>query len=820
MRPSKLFALLFGSLVQASQNPLTTYSTTLVDLLSADSDYTQLLRLLQRTRLIPTLNKLEGSTFFAPTNDAIQRYSLWNDYLSFPESELTDNVNERIRQTLFYHILNYTLPSFPPTGGVEIYRTLHFPRIPVEPPSGDPPPAPPWVPLPGGSLNDESQRLRAAVREGKAYVSVDAFGEQGIPTAKDPVSGTNCMLIGIHEVIEPPSSLANIIRGNPALSYLTNILPEAQMKALEITPGLTVFLPENKAWNRLPRVVRLYLESQFSNADLKWIVGMHAAAGKLGYTTRLKDATKIRTIEGNKLQINATADTITVAGSELRQRDVYASNGVLHTVSDLLLPPGSLRPNAEKYLLALNCSTFVELLRSSNLTSLVTDVDAEYTILAPRDDVLEITGGSFPDEGTDELKRSLKYHFIPGRWTTDRLKDGSLLETELVEVGLAGGRQVLDVGVSTTISSKPGKDGRKELYFGGAGVIGDPIEIENSLIYFISHSIEYISALRNGTDRTFRTIEGTDVGVSRQDNDDRGVDVVVTGSGGWDGLHAKLDLNSKANTLTETGVLHQIDTLMIPRSVQITLGNLVRAAGGGTMASLVTRAGLEWVLNGTAPPEDSEYAKLGEGIGWTLLVPRDEAWKEVNLTALWEDPKAVRNLVTQHLIPTFPPSKDDKKDRNKGGKKPRDRLGALVDADENNMPLNMNGETHVTARSSFSSYGQISFHDKGDHYVVGITGARGTKAEEDWAKVMVWGRSTVSTGKRGQYSAKGGVIKIDRVLQPYTPKWWIQYGPPAAGVSAVVLTIVALGFTVRWLYKRRESEPTYEPVGRDEEEDG
>ncbi|KAG8875440.1 hypothetical protein FRC20_003854 [Serendipita sp. 405] len=728
MRPSKLFALLFGSLVQASQNPLTTYSTTLVDLLSADSDYTQLLRLLQRTRLIPTLNKLEGSTFFAPTNDAIQRYSLWNDYLSFPESELTDNVNERIRQTLFYHILNYTLPSFPPTGGVEIYRTLHFPRIPVEPPSGDPPPAPPWVPLPGGSLNDESQRLRAAVREGKAYVSVDAFGEQGIPTAKDPVSGTNCMLIGIHEVIEPPSSLANIIRGNPALSYLTNILPEAQMKALEITPGLTVFLPENKAWNRLPRVVRLYLESQFSNADLKWIVGMHAAAGKLGYTTRLKDATKIRTIEGNKLQINATADTITVAGSELRQRDVYASNGVLHTVSDLLLPPGSLRPNAEKYLLALNCSTFVELLRSSNLTSLVTDVDAEYTILAPRDDVLEITGGSFPDEGTDELKRSLKYHFIPGRWTTDRLKDGSLLETELVEVGLAGGRQVLDVGVSTTISSKPGKDGRKELYFGGAGVIGDPM--------------------------------------------------------------------------------------------QITLGNLVRAAGGGTMASLVTRAGLEWVLNGTAPPEDSEYAKLGEGIGWTLLVPRDEAWKEVNLTALWEDPKAVRNLVTQHLIPTFPPSKDDKKDRNKGGKKPRDRLGALVDADENNMPLNMNGETHVTARSSFSSYGQISFHDKGDHYVVGITGARGTKAEEDWAKVMVWGRSTVSTGKRGQYSAKGGVIKIDRVLQPYTPKWWIQYGPPAAGVSAVVLTIVALGFTVRWLYKRRESEPTYEPVGRDEEEDG
>jgi hypothetical protein len=32
--------------------------------------------------------------------------------------------------------------------------------------------------------------------------------------------------------------------------------------------------------------------------------------------------------------------------------------------------------------------------------------------------------------------------------------------------------------------------------------------------------------------------------------------------------------------------------------------------------------------------------------------------------------------------------------------------------------------------------------------------------------------------------------------------------------------LTGVGFTARWLYKRRESEPTYEPVGRDEEEDG
>lgn len=490
-----LSAILLAPLVAfASQTPLHVTSTTLVDLLSADPDYTQLLRVLQRTRLIPTLNRLNSSTFFAPTNDAIHRYSLWSEYLTFPEDALGDNIHEQVRQTLLYHMLNYTLESFPPESTIDTYNTLHFPRISPSPPSKNPPPAPPWLPVPGGSLNGESQRLRAAVRGSRPYVGVDALGENGVLVSKDPVRGTNCTLIGIDDVLETPSSVASIIRSTPSLSYLADILPDSQIEALGKSPGLTVFLPEDDAWSTLHPVIRLYLESSFAHADLRWIVGMHVADGPLGYTDRFGASTKsmlsyvppsclfahfwlVRTIEGNKLHIDVKSDSIKVSGAEMRQRDIYASNGVLHTVSNLLLPPGSLQLNAEKYLLALNCSTFIGLLRSVNLTHLVTDPEAEYTILAPRDDVLEISGGgSFPDEGTDELKRSLKYHFIPGRWRTNKLKDGMLLKTELVEVGLAGGRQVLDVGVTSKNDPKSGKDSSKELYFAGAGVIGDPSE--------------------------------------------------------------------------------------------------------------------------------------------------------------------------------------------------------------------------------------------------------------------------------------------------------------------------------------------------------
>jgi len=395
-------------------------------------------------------------------------------------------------------------------------------------------------------------------------------------------------------------------------------------------------------------------------------------------------------------------------------------------------------------------------------------------------------------------------------------------------------------------------------------------ELESVVLHHTLDSIQYLSALKNGTERTFRTIEGTDVTVerrAREDNDGGSgspdgdsqddIEVVITGSGGWDGLHAKLALHPSEsdrtgskpiNTLTQTGVMHVIDTLMLPRSVEITLGKLVHAAGGGTMASLVVRAGMEWVLNGTSPPEDSEFAKrFGQNVGWTLLVPRDEAWRDVNLTRLWEDREGVQSLVTQHLIPTVPPGKGGKgggknggKNGGEGGKKGVDRNGVrtLMNMDPNCMPVDMylSGASHVTARSAFSSYGQITFHDKGDHFIVGITDARGTSGEEDWARVLSWGRSTTasssvsaahsgSDGRSavaawGENARRGGVIKIDRVLVPYTPKWWVKYGPPIAGGLAGLVVMLGVGFTARWLYKRRESEPTYEPIGRDEDEDG
>jgi solute carrier family 25 carnitine/acylcarnitine transporter 20/29 len=291
--PLSLLALLPYSLATphtelAFYSPQDTFSTTLVDKLSEDPDYTTLLRLLQRARLIPTLNRLNGSTLFAPTNDAIQRYLS----LSRLSSLTGDNVNEQLRQELFYHLLNYTV-VLPKEKDVLVTKTLHFPHDSPEPPSRDPPPSPPWLPVPGGSLGGEPQRLRVATRKGRIHVGVDTFGEGGAKVVKDPVDAGNGLLVGIDGILPLPPSLgayhssipyarvelvflAGVVSAHLSTSYFRKILTPAVINRLNETAELTIFVPVDSAWNALHPIEKLYLESGFAADDLIRIFEMHA----------------------------------------------------------------------------------------------------------------------------------------------------------------------------------------------------------------------------------------------------------------------------------------------------------------------------------------------------------------------------------------------------------------------------------------------------------------------------------------------------------------------------------------------------------------
>ncbi|KAJ3516459.1 hypothetical protein NLJ89_g1099 [Agrocybe chaxingu] len=769
---------------------------TLVDALNEDPDYTSLLRLLQRTRLIPTLNRLNESTFFAPTNNAIKKHSsqpgsLWRFGLEEEADLVPDNIQEQLRQQLFYHLLNETMPALPKESSVPFYKTLLYPRKPLEPPTHEPPPYPPWMPIPGGTLGGEQQRLRLASLENKFYVGVDAFGQGGAKIVKgvqDVGNSTdNFVLLGVDDVLEPPPDLASIVQQYSTISYFQKIMTPEIMARLNSTPELTLFLPVDEAWEAFHPIERLYLESEFATDDLHRILDMHAVIEEhVAWSDSFESGLKLTTVKGTKLEFEVTPEGTKIRDAKLTQPDIYASNGVLHLVSSLLLPPDSLKLTPEKYLLALNCTKFVSLLHSAELEHLINDTHSRYTILAPSDDVLSIfEDPEFPEPGSEELKKLLQYHFIPGHWTPNKLKTGSLLETALKEPGLNDDSQVLSVEVQ---SEDKKKSASKTISFGGAGVIGDPVEVNNTLIYFVSRpltpppdvfqaalpfldlssflaavfstakaealrvqpsttfliphndafkrlgllvsahllsasskddlenvimhhvldTVQYAAPFQNGSQHSFSTLEGSDVKVDRFVNGT----ALVSSSGGWADLRAGLQTR---DLLTKTGVIHELSDIMIPRSVSISIGKLVKAAKGSTMSTLVNKAGFEWILNGTAPPEGSPWSDAN--VGWTLLCPPDDAFKTYNLTQLYSDLEGLRSLVAQHLIPT-----------------PVQAIfGESDDPVSHNRPLVLEDATYSTLQSEQSAYGDIVFQRKtgSADFIVGIKGARGTDGKDD-----------------------------------------------------------------------------------------
>lgn len=212
---SILVPLVASAQIPIHSSPPSAYSTTLLDALSLDPDYTRLINLLQRARLIPTLARLNGTTLFAPTNTAIERHaaehSHWGAglYEEDYNQKSRDNIQEKLRQELLYHMLNGTLSPFPQPEEftVQVHETLHYPQKPIDPPTGSPPPSPPWVPEPSGTLGGRPQRLRLAGRAEDVWVGVDAFGKGGVKVAKDMVGASNGVLVGIDGVLEPPPSL-------------------------------------------------------------------------------------------------------------------------------------------------------------------------------------------------------------------------------------------------------------------------------------------------------------------------------------------------------------------------------------------------------------------------------------------------------------------------------------------------------------------------------------------------------------------------------------------------------------------------------------
>jgi len=102
-------------------------------------------------------------------------------------------------------------------------------------------------------------------------------------------------------------------------------------------PGpFTVFAPTDAAFAKLPAGT---LESLLANPDqLRMVLTYHVVAGA-DTAAAVSQLQQVATLEGENVMIHATDGTVTINDATVTTPDIAASNGIIHVIDTVLLPP-------------------------------------------------------------------------------------------------------------------------------------------------------------------------------------------------------------------------------------------------------------------------------------------------------------------------------------------------------------------------------------------------------------------------------------------------------------------------------------------------
>jgi uncharacterized surface protein with fasciclin (FAS1) repeats len=196
----------------------------------------------------------------------------------------------------------------------------------------------------------------------------------------------------------------------------------------------TVFAPTDEAFAALPEgTVEALLED---TEALSQVLTYHVVAGSVSAAdvTSLSNAT---TLQGQPVVVSSS-DGVMINQAEVIQPDVMASNGVIHVVDSVLLPP-----SGDIVEVASNAGSFNTLVTAVEAAGLVETLQGEgpFTVFAPTDEAFrKLPEGTIPAllEDPETLAQILTYHVVPGR----------VFSGDVVNIDTAGTVQGQSIGVS------------------------------------------------------------------------------------------------------------------------------------------------------------------------------------------------------------------------------------------------------------------------------------------------------------------------------------------------------------------------------------
>jgi len=100
----------------------------------------------------------------------------------------------------------------------------------------------------------------------------------------------------------------------------------------------TVFAPTNEAFAALPEGTLENLLKPENKDQLIAILTYHVVPGKVK-STDLKDGMMAQTVEGNQVKVKIDGSKVNINDANVAKADIMASNGIVHVIDRVILPP-------------------------------------------------------------------------------------------------------------------------------------------------------------------------------------------------------------------------------------------------------------------------------------------------------------------------------------------------------------------------------------------------------------------------------------------------------------------------------------------------
>jgi uncharacterized surface protein with fasciclin (FAS1) repeats len=173
-----------------------------------------------------------------------------------------------------------------------------------------------------------------------AAISIMACNNQDAKTASTSTDETSANAGQAN--VKDDASMKDIVRvavGSPDHTTLVSALKQADLVDVLANPGpFTVFAPTNEAFNKLPKGTPDDLMKPEKKNDLQNILQYHVTTSSL-QADFFKDGQILGMVNGDNIIVSVKDGKIVLNNSATIVASVQASNGMVHIIDAVLLPP-------------------------------------------------------------------------------------------------------------------------------------------------------------------------------------------------------------------------------------------------------------------------------------------------------------------------------------------------------------------------------------------------------------------------------------------------------------------------------------------------